>query len=495
MNLSKSRYCRAVQCPKMLWLEKYKPEVKEEIDTTDVMEQGNLVHEVARYLFQEHINIEYTDNLQEMIKDTYRTIESYESVIITEASFNYEKNFCSVDILKKDKDNYEIYEVKSSTGLKEVYINDASYQYYVLTNLGFKVTKCTIVTIDSSYERIGHLELDKLFKENDITDDVIKLQPTVKENIEKINTYMADELEREEPLDTHCYSPYACPFFSYCTRNLPKPNVFDITRDLGITAMNLYKQGYISFEDLLNAKIRDNYRMRIEFELYDKPDYIDKKKIKEFLDTLSYPLYFLDFETYQMPIPLYDHVHPYEQIPFQYSLHYYQKENSKLKHTEYLGIPGTDPRRKLAEQLVKDIPMNVCTLAYNMSFEKRVIKSLARIYPDLSEHLMNIHDNIKDLEDPFSKRYYYTRNMEGSSSIKKVLPALFPNNKELDYHNLELIHNGTEAMNSFSAMESMDPKELAYTRERLLKYCGLDTYAMVKIYDKLKEITSGDNIE
>ena len=276
MNLSKSRYCRAVQCPKMLWLEKYKPEVKEEIDTTDVMEQGNLVHEVARYLFQEHINIEYTDNLQEMIKDTYRTIESYESVIITEASFNYEKNFCSVDILKKDKDNYEIYEVKSSTGLKEVYINDASYQYYVLTNLGFKVTKCTIVTIDSSYERIGHLELDKLFKENDITDDVIKLQPTVKENIEKINTYMADELEREEPLDTHCYSPYACPFFSYCTRNLPKPNVFNITRDLGITAMNLYKQGYISFEDLLNAKIRDNYRMRIEFELYDKPDNIDK---------------------------------------------------------------------------------------------------------------------------------------------------------------------------------------------------------------------------
>ena len=487
MNLSKSRYCRAVQCPKMLWLEKYKPEVKEEIDTTDVMEQGNLVHEVARYLFQEHINIEYTDNLQEMIKDTYRTIESYESVIITEASFNYEKNFCSVDILKKDKDNYEIYEVKSSTGLKEVYINDASYQYYVLTNLGFKVTKCTIVTIDSSYERIGHLELDKLFKENDITDEVIKLQPTVKENIEKINTYMADELEREEPLDTHCYRPYACPFFSYCTRNLPKPNVFNITRDLGITAMNLYKQGYISFEDLLNAKIRDNYRMRIEFELYDKPDYIDKKKIKEFLDNLSYPLYFLDFETYQMPIPLYDHVHPYEQIPFQYSLHYYQKENSKLKHTEYLGIPGTDPRRKLAEQLVKDIPMNVCTLAYNMSFEKRVIKSLARIYPDLSEHLMNIHDNIKDLEDPFSKRYYYTKDMHGSYSIKYVLPALFPDDPSLNYKNLDLIHNGGEAMTSFGNLINKTKEEQQYIRERLLRYCELDTYAMVKIYEKIIE--------
>ena len=492
MNLSKSRYCRGIQCPKILWLEKHKPEVKEEQDNTSVLERGNLVHEVARYLFGEHINIEYTDNLAEMIKDTYRTIESYEDVIITEASFNYENNFCSVDILKKHKDDYEIYEVKSSTGLRKVYIDDASYQYYILTNLGFNVTKCSVATINSSYERIGHLELDKLFTINDITNDVIDLQPTVKENIKRINDYMSDESERDEPLDNHCYDPYLCPFFNYCSRNLPRPNVFNITRELGATAMKLYKDGYVTFEELLESNIRSNYRERIEFELYDKPDHIDKKSIKEFLDTLFYPLYFLDFETFQMPIPLYDHLHPYEQIPFQYSLHYYKNKKHKLEHTEYLGIAGTDPRRELAERLVKDIPMNVCTLAYNMNFEKHVIKSLAKIYPDLSEHLMNIHDNIKDLEDPFSKRYYYTKNMEGSSSIKKVLPALFPSDPSLDYHNLDLIHNGEEAMNSFSQMENMTPKEVKYTRERLLKYCELDTYAMVKIYDKLYELTRGE---
>ena len=489
MNLSKSRYCSGLQCPKMLWLAKYKPEVMEETDNSSVLEQGNMVHEVARYLFGEHINIEYTDNLNEMIKDTYRTIESYESVVITEASFDYNNNFCSVDILKKNKDNYEIYEVKSSTKLKDVYINDASYQYYVLTNLGFNVTKCSVVIINRDYERIGHIELEKLFMENDITSTVIDLQPKVKENINHINEYLSDELERDMTIDDHCYDPYLCPFFSYCTRNLPHPNVFNITRDLGVTAMNLYKAGYVSFEDLLHAKIRDRYRMRIEFELYDKPDFIDKKSIKAFLDTLSYPLYFLDFETYQMPVPLYDHVHPYEQVPFQYSLHYYEKENGELKHTEYLGIPGTDPRRLLAEQLVHDIPMDVCTLAYNMRFEKGVIRRLAQIYPDLSEHLMNIHDNIKDLEVPFKNGYYYTKSMDGSSSIKKVLPSLFPDDPELDYHNLDLIHNGTEAMGSFRAMENMNKEELEYTRERLLKYCELDTYAMVKILTKLKEVT------
>ena len=489
MNLSKSRYCRGLQCKKMLWLEKYKPNEMTEIDNSSVLEQGNAVHEVARYLFGNHINIEYTDNLNEMIKDTYRTIESYEDIVITEASFNYDNNFCSVDILKKSKDNYEIYEVKSSTGLKDVYINDASYQYYVLTSLGFKVTKCSVVTINHNYERIGHIELNKLFTVNDITSTVIDLQPSVLENIKKINEYTSDELEQNEDIDVHCYDPYPCPFFNYCTRNLPRPNVFNITRELGSTAMKLYKQGYVSFEDLLNAKIRDRYRMRIEFDLYNKPDFIDKKNIKEFLDTLSYPLYFLDFETYQMPIPLYDYVHPYEQVPFQYSLHYYEKENGKLKHTEYLGIPGTDPRRLLAEQLVMDIPKDTCTLAYNMRFEKSVIRRLAEIYPDLSNHLMNIHDNIKDLEDPFRKGYYYTQNMDGSSSIKKVLPSLFPGDPSLDYHNLDLIHNGTEAMGSFRAMENMTKDELAYTKERLLKYCELDTYAMVKILTKLKEVT------
>ena len=492
MNLSKSRYCRGIQCPKMLWLEKYKPEVKEEVDNASVLENGNMVHEVARYLFGEHVNIEYTDNLKEMIDNTYSTIESYEDVVITEASFNYENNFCSVDILKKNKDKYEMYEVKGSTGLKEVYINDASYQYYVLTSLGFKVTKCSVLIINRDYERMGNLELDKLFLENDITKTVIDLQDTVKENVKKINEYMENVNERNEAIDYHCYDPYHCVFFNYCTRDLPQPNVFNITREVGPTAMDLYKDGYVTFEELLKTDIGAKYRKRIEFELYDKPDYIDKERIKEFLDTLSYPLYFLDFETYQMPVPLYDHVHPYEQAPFQYSLHYYEKEGGELKHTEYLGIAGTDPRRLLAEQLVHDIPMNACTLAYSMKFERGVIRRLAEIYPDLSKHLMNIHDHIYDLEIPFRKGYYYTKKMDGSSSIKKVLPALFPSDPSLDYHNLDQIHNGSEAMNSFRAMENMDEKELANTRENLLKYCGLDTYAMVKLYDKLKEVVKDE---
>ena len=489
MNLSKSIYCRGLQCKKMLWLEKNKPEEKIDSNNDSILEQGNLVHEVARYLYGEHINIEYTENLTEMIKDTYRTIESYKDIIITEASFRYENNFCSVDILKKKGDSYEICEVKSSTSLKDVYISDASYQYYILTNLGFKVTSCSIIIINNQYERVGSIDLKKLFQINDITNTVISLQPDVKKNIEEINNYMSNEIEQNEAITENCFKPYPCPFFKYCTRNLPKPNVFDITVNPGITGLKFYQKGAYSFEDLLHENINAKQRQRIEFELYHKPDYIDKNNLRKFLNTLTFPLYFLDFETYQMPIPLYDHVHPYEQIPFQYSLHYIKEEGKPLEHTEFLAKSGIDPRRELALSLVSDIPLDVCILAYNMKFEKGVIKRLANLYPDLKEHLMNIHDNIKDLIIPFDKRYYYSKNMHGSSSIKQVLPALFPSNPDLDYHNLDLIQNGTDAMNNFRDLENMPLEEQKYTRERLLRYCELDTYAMVKIYEKLKEVT------
>ena len=486
MNLSKSKYCRGIQCKKMLWLEKYKPELKEETNNDSILENGNFIHEIAKYIFGNHINIDFNTDLNEMISNTYSTIDSYKDVVITEASFNYNNNFCSVDILKKNNNTYEMYEVKGSTKEKDIYIKDISYQYYVLTSLGLKVSKCFLVHLNSDYVRHGDLDLDKLFIKQDVTEEIISLQDEVKDNIKDINKYMENIEEPVDDIDIKCFNPYQCPFFKYCSKHIGDNNVFDIAGMKINTKIDLYKKGLYKFEDLVNLDLNDNYRKQIEYELYDKEDYIDKDKIKEFLDTLSYPLYFLDFETYQLPIPLYDGLSPYQQIPFQYSLHYI--ENDTLYHKEFLAEDGIDPRRSLAERLVNDIPKDVCTTAYNMAFEKNVIKRLADIFPDLSDHLMNIHDNMKDLMIPFIKKYYYNKAMQGSYSIKYVLPALFPNDPSLDYHNLDLIHNGGEAMQSYANMPNLNEEDKKYTRERLLKYCELDTYAMVKVYEKLKEV-------
>ncbi len=487
MHLSKSKYCNAVQCKKMLWLEENKSEEKEDIDNTSVLDNGTEVGELARDLFTPHKDIEFNENLNQMVIDTNKLMKE-ENITITEASFTYKNNFCSVDILVKKKENIEIYEVKSSTEIKDIYLDDISYQVYILKSLGYNVTKASLVYINNKYIRKGKLELNKLFIIKDVTDIVNSKQDEIINNIKEIDMCMENKNEPNIDIGIHCVKPYDCPFFKYCTKHLPEYNVFNIRGLRNTSKFKLYHQGIYSYKDLLNSNINDKYKRQIEFTLYDKKEKIDKEQIKEFLNTLSYPLYFLDFETYQQSIPEFDDVYPYMQIPFQYSLHFIEGENKELHHKEFLSESGIDPRRLLAETIVKDIPKDVCVLAYNMSFEKRVIKDLANIYPDLREHLLNIHDNIKDLMIPFYKGYYYKKEMEGSYSIKYVLPALFPNEKDLDYHNLDMIHNGSEAMSTFANLKNLEKNEQEKVRENLLKYCQLDTYAMVKIWQKLNEV-------
>ncbi len=488
MYLSKSKYCSAHQCLKMLWLSEFKPEVKEDTNNEGVLENGTEVGIIAKKLLGKPIDIEFNEDLQVMIKDTEESLKQ-DSVIITEASFSYNNNFCSVDILKKDKDSYEIYEVKSSTSISDIYLEDVSYQVYVLKSLGYNITKASIVYINSKYIRGKKLDLRKLFIIEDVTDIALQKQEKIEKNIEEINEYIKEKSEPKQDIGMHCVKPYDCPFFKYCTNNLVRPNVFDI-RGMSISnKFKLYNKNKIIIKELLQDKLNNKYLEQIDFELNDKEPSIKKDEIKEFLNTLTFPMYFLDFETFQESIPVLENSSPYEQIPFQYSLHYLENENSTLKHTEFLAKINTDPRRDLAENLIKNIPRNTCVIAYNSSFEKMIIKRLASLYPDLSEHLMNIYHNIKDLMIPFKNRSYYTKEMQGSYSIKYVLPALFPNDKNLDYHALNNIHNGSEAMNSFKNLKNVTKEEQERIRKDLLKYCELDTLAMVKIYEKLVEET------
>jgi len=486
MYLSKSKYCLGVQCKKILWLDKYSPEESENVTNDEVFDVGNKVGELAKELFGFHIDINFSEDLKQMLADTENLLK-LENIVITEASFVYENNFCSVDILKKEGDSYEIYEVKSSTYVKDTHLDDIAYQTFILRNLGYNVTKCSIVHIDNTYVRNGDLQLNKLFKIVDVTDIVLSKQDEIKNNIIEISNYMNSNIEREEKLGIHCLKPYKCRYFKYCTGHLGANNIFKLSDIRNDKKFKLYNDGIITYEDLLNEDISDKARQQIEFELYDKEDYIDKEQIKTFLNTLSYPLYFLDFETFQQAIPEYNGISPYMKIPFQYSLHYILEAGGEVLHKEFLAEAGIDPRRSLAEKLVEDIPKDVCVLAYNMSFEKGVIRNLAALYPDLSEHLLNIHNDIKDLMIVFSKRYYYTKEMYGSYSIKYVLPALFPDDPSLNYHSLELVHNGEEASNLYANMEYLPKEEQEKLRESLLKYCGLDTYAMVKIWEKLIE--------
>lgn len=422
-----------------------------------------------------------------MIENTKINLKNVPN-IITEASFNFNNNFCSVDILKNDIDGLEIYEVKSSTEVKDIYLDDVSYQVYVLKNLGYRVKKASIMYINNQYVREGKLDINQLFNIDDVTNIAFSKQEEIRNKIEELNEYMQNIKEPAKDISMQCFKPYLCPYWEYCTRELPEKNIFSIKGGMHTEKkFELYDKGIITYEDILTTNINEKYRQQAEIDLSNEI-IIKKDEIRKFMKTLSYPIYFLDFETYQEAIPQYNGTWAYEQIPFQYSLHYIEKEDGELKHKEFLAEAGIDPRRILAERLVEDIPMNVCVTAYNMGFEKGRIKELANLFDDLKEHLMNIHDNIKDLMIPFHDRLYYTKEMNGSYSIKYVLPALFPNDPDLDYHNLPVVHNGGEASSAFVDLINHEKEEQEKIRNGLLLYCGLDTLAMVKVWEKLKEV-------
>ena len=487
-NLSKSLYCNGVQCPKMLWLKKHRPDLFDDsVLNQAVLDTGNEVGDLAMGLFGAYTEVPYGD-LTEMIRITEDLIDKGEQVI-AEASFSYDGMFCSVDILKNPGcGNVEIYEVKSSTSVHDIYYHDVAYQMFVLEKCGFHVNRACLVHINREYVRGAELEIEKLFAIEDLTDTVRQMQSEVCENIRMLKVCVLEPDEPARELGTHCFSPYDCGFWKYCAEPLPVPNVFDISGMQKRTMIKYYTQGLVSFEELLNnAKLNPGQKMQIQYELDDTADHIESEKIREFLDSLSYPLYFLDFESFQPAIPIFENSRPFDQIVFQYSLHFYERKGGPLLHKEFLAEPGSDPRRALAEQLCRDVPLGVCILAYNMTFEKTRIKELADLYPHLSDHLLDIRENIRDLMVPFQKKHYYTKAMQGSYSIKYVLPALFPCDPSLDYHNLDGIHNGAEASASFAAMGKMCQEELASCRENLLKYCGLDTFAMVRILEKLQE--------
>lgn len=497
LYLSKSKYCNLWQCPKLLWLNKIKPEEKTEDPALQArFDEGNVVGDLAMGLFGDFIEVTAFKkdgklDLNEMMRLTKQYIdEGVEN--ICEASFSYNGLYCAVDILRKDGDGYAIYEVKSSTEEKYIYGVDISYQKYVLEHCGVNVTGTYLVCIDSSYIRGDELEIDKLFKVIDMSETVdIEIQnvPSLLRRAEEI---MALKDDPDIDIGLHCRDPYECAFWEHCTKHLPSPSGFDLYSMRFKKMIEYYNQGIVSYDDLLNnGKIKNEIQLRqILFTNTNQEPYIDKDNIRKFLDTLSYPLYFLDFETMQQVIPQYKGTSPYDQIPFQYSLHYIEHEGGELKHKEFLAESGVDPRRALAERLCEDIPMNVCVTAYNKGFECGRIKELARAFPDLATHLLNINDNMADFLVPFRSGYYYNKAMAlgGKFSIKIVLPALFPDDPELNYHNLEGVHNGTEAMTIFPRIKDLPPDEQQKARHNLLKYCELDTYAMVKLWEDLERV-------
>lgn len=488
MILSKSQYIRGLQCHKSLWLYKNSPELRDRPDEAQesLFNTGYSVGELAKELFPKGIEVEFdADNFKCMISKTKELIANGTEVIY-EATFSENGIFTMVDILVKNGNTWDIYEVKASTKVKDIHIDDAAIQWYGLSNT-VNLNRVFIVHINNKYVRKGELDVTELFSIEEITEPVKDKQNT----IEKTLNNMEDVIKVEMPnidIGGHCDKPYSCDFKGHCWKHIPTPSVFNLYWMNETKKFEMYNQGLLTYTDIPDEfKLNDTQRLQVETAKTKEP-YIDKNIIKNFLETIKYPINFFDFETFQNAIPRFDDQRPYMQIPFQYSLHILH-EDGTMEHKEFLGDENSDPRETLIEHMLNDVTFTGSIVAYNQSFEMSIIKELAKYNEDKEKELLALNDRFIDLIDPFRGKGYYHPDFNGSFSIKSVLPAMFQNDDELDYKKLGSIQNGGDAMDTFANLHLLkDKSKLEEIKKDLLAYCRLDTLAMVRIWEKLHHI-------
>ena len=488
-RLSKSTFIRGLQCEKSLYLYKHQYRLKDPTPSSlqSVFDQGTNIGLLAQELFPNGADAS-PENHFKMVESVVKTqsfISQGESIIY-EATFQYNNVLAALDILVKDDEGWKAYEVKSSTKVSETYIKDAAIQYYTITNSGIDLKDISIVHINNQYTKEGELDIHQLFTIESVYDQVLEFLPRIPNEVQRLKNVIESPDIPNVDIGNHCSDPYECDFKGTCWKHIPDYSIFNISRLKKDKKFDLYNKGVITLDDidLSQTDLNPNQVLQVQSEI-NGTSHIDIKEIRNFTNGLSYPLYFLDFETIGPAVPKYNGSRPYQQLVFQYSLHIQETSRSEVEHREYLADPSQDPRIRFIEQLIHDCGTSGDILVYNIGFERGKINDLIEVFPEYSNELRGIVNRLKDLMIPFQQKWYYTPEMRGSYSIKYVLPALVP---ELSYNDLDIKEGGT-ASNTFLSMDNGtfegDEEE---TRRQLLEYCKLDTYAMVKILEKLRQV-------
>ena len=495
MLLTKSNYLLGLQCPKLLWVTKNdKKRIPEPNEVTlKKFKDGILLGELATKVFPKGKEIP-TKDFKETIKQTELLL--LEKVPLFEASFLVDNLYLRADILvpvgDSSKDDsgepkWDIIEVKSATKVKDINIYDVSFQKYVCEKAGLKIRKCFLMHINNQYVKSGEIEPKELFVQTDITDLVETYSKEIKDRIENMLDIINSKKEPECSIGVHCSAPYDCPLKEECWKDVPDGSVFDFYRMLKKKAFGLYDDGIVKIEDVPDS-VKLNDKQKIQRILAKNGEvHKDKEKIKSFLDGLSYPIYYLDFETINPAIPKFEGMRPYQRIPFQFSLHIQEKEGGELKHISFLAEGINDSRPKFMQALKDNLGDKGDILVYNQSFEKGVMNEGAIAFPEFREwYDKNILLRVKDLWDVFRNFWYYNSEQKGSASIKYVLPVL----SKLKYSDLE-IKKGDVASYEWERitfLENVSDEEKLRVRKALEKYCGLDTMAEVEIIRGLGEV-------
>jgi len=485
--LSKTKYLEGLKCPKLLWYDYNRKEDIPEIDagTQAIMDQGKVVGELAQTLFPGGITLQRDYKPDKQAEKSLKAAKLRKPLF--EVGFVHKQAYALADILNPvEKNSWDLIEVKSSTSVKDEHYCDVAFQKYTYEGAGLKIRKCYLMHINNQYVRKGKIEPEKLFTTEDITKKCDELIPEIEQKIADMLAAIREKDEPQVTIGPHCGSPHPCPLVDICWEFLPpKDNIFFLYRG-GKKAYELMEHGILSIADIKeDFKLNDKQNIQVLCHKKGIP-HIDKKGIEDFLGTLEYPLYFLDFETINPAIPVYDNSSPYEPIPFQYSLYIIKNKDAKPERHSYIAPGDKDPRAEILKQLKKLLGNSGSIVAYNASFEKTRLREASEAYPEYQGWVAAIEERIVDLLTPFRGFLFYHPDQAGSASLKNVLPALTNSN----YDAMEITDGNMASIEYYRVTfgKNIDEKDRQRVYGALGKYCDLDTKGMVEILDELRKV-------
>ncbi len=466
--LSKSDFLLFLESPMHLWAKAHNAlELKAQTPYEQhLIQQGQAIEALARQYLEKDILPRYAH-----------------AQIFWQPSFDDGRFEIRADalILDLDADVYDLYEIKSSTGVRPDHEYDITFQALLLDST-LPLRRCHIVHIDKTYELGVDLDLTRFFTVEEVSDVVAKRRESVLQL--RQTALSVTKLSKPDPAWA-CTKPKTCPCPEQCHPHLPARPVYDLPR-IGKKALELREMGITAVDDIPTTFPLNAIQTRHVQAIRTGEAVIDREAIRASLDELKFPLYFLDYETFNPAIPLFQGYQPYEHVVFQYSLHKLANPEAEVEHTECLILDKGDPAPKLVSQLLKDLGPTGSVIVWYQSAESGWNKGLARHCPEHAERLLEINARLFDLMEIFSKGTYVHPDFHGSASLKAVLPVLCP---ELAYSDLE-IANGEEAMLTWYWLQQSEvsPEEFVKIDANLRAYCQRDTYGMVAIWKYLRTL-------
>jgi hypothetical protein len=481
--ISKTKYLAGLQCPKLLWHHFNRRDAFPPVDaaTQAIFDAGHVVGDLAKRLYPDGVEVpmHFTD-LERTASETKMLLAGDRPIF--EASFLVDGGYCRADILVPVGDGaWDLYEVKSSTKVKPVNIHDMAFQSWLAVQSGVTLRRLNLTHIDTTYVRRGDLQPAGLLQSVDITDDVRLMQAIVPSRLADMHAEIAGDCP-DTPIGKHCNQPYKCDLWPQCTAFLPERPVTELHR-FGHKAFAQIEAGVTDLRDVPATDLNAKQTIQQTATTTGEP-HTDREALGAWLDGLAYPLHCFDFETAAWTVPQLDGTHPYQAVPFQFSLHVIERAGGPVRHEEYLAEDPVDPRPALIEALRGIGPIGDI-LAYHASYEQRILRELARNFPEHEHFLLGLVERFKDLESPFLQFWHHHPDQHGRTSIKYVLPAL----TGVTYNGM-LISDGNQAQREFVRVVfgDVDEDEKQTVLDGLRDYCRQDTQALVDILGVLARL-------